>query len=298
MTRRVVGRNKRAHGDISGEMSDTGDGKALRLATPEHPMHFTGERYTPGVEGEIEHEHLHRYLFALQLCTGRDVLDLASGEGYGSALLAQVARSVVGVDIDAQSVRFANENYARHNLSFASGSATQIPLTNAAVDVVISFETIEHFAEHDAFLREIKRVLKPDGVLLMSSPDRDVYSKGEPTQNPFHIKELDKTEFHSLIKTYFAHAAFGCQKAAAGSLILPETDSRMDIVIPVQVFDRGSSAHLEQSVGVQKAVYLLAVASDGALPVIRWGAYQDVSYVRRLLNELDAKNAEVEPIRD
>ena len=256
-------------------------------------MHFTGERYTPGVEGEIEHEHLHRYLFALQLCTGRDVLDLASGEGYGSALLAQVARSVVGVDIDAQSVRFANENYARHNLSFASGSATQIPLTNAAVDVVISFETIEHFAEHDAFLREIKRVLKPDGVLLMSSPDRDVYSKGEPTPNPFHIKELDKAEFHSLIKTYFAHAEFGCQKAAAGSLILPETDSRMDIAIPVQVFDRGSSAHLEQSVGVQKAVYLLAVASDGALPVIRWGAYQDVSYVRRLLNELDAKNAEV-----
>ena len=201
--------------------------------------------------------------------------------------------AVVGVDIDAQSVRFANENYARHNLSFASGSATQIPITNAAVDVVVSFETIEHFAEHDAFLREIKRVLKPDGVLLMSSPDRDVYSKGEPTQNPFHIKELDKAEFHSLIKTYFAHAEFGCQKAAAGSLILPETDSRMDIAIPVQVFDRGSSAHLEQSVGVQKAVYLLAVASDGALPVIRWGAYQDVSYVRRLLNELDAKNAEV-----
>ena len=127
----------------------------------------------------------------------------------------------------------------------------------------------------------------------MSSPDRDVYSKGEPTQNPFHIKELDKAEFHRLIKTYFTHAEFGCQKAAAGSLILPETDSRMDIAIPVQVFDRGSSAHLEQSVGVQKAVYLLAVASDGALPVIRWGAYQDVSYVRRLLNELDAKNAEV-----
>ena len=116
--------------------------------------------------------------------------------------------------------------------------------------------------------------------------------KENQPQNPFHIKELDKTEFHRLIKTYFAHAEFGCQKAAAGSLILPETDSRMDIAIPVQVFDRGSSAHLEQSVGVQKAVYLLAVASDGALPVIRWGAYQDVTYVGRLLNELDAKNAE------
>jgi glycosyltransferase involved in cell wall biosynthesis/SAM-dependent methyltransferase len=256
-------------------------------------LDFTGERYTSGIHGEIEHEHLHRYLFALQLCTGRDVLDVASGEGYGSALLAQVARSVVGVDIDAQSVRFATENYARHNLAFASGAATQIPLANSSVDVVVSFETIEHLAEHAAFLREIKRLLKPDGLLVMSSPDRDVYSEGGQTQNPFHIKELNKPEFHKLIETHFAHAKFGCQKAAAGSLILPESDSRIDVTIPVAVFDRESTARLQQSAGVRKAVYLLAVASDGALPVIRWGAYQDVSYVRRLLNDLETRNVDV-----
>ena len=259
---------------LSDEMSDRGKRKTLILSTPEQPMHFTGERYTPGVQGEIEHEHLHRYLFALQFCTGRDVLDVASGEGYGSALLAQVARTVVGVDIDEQSVQFANQTYAGHNLSYKRGSATQLPITDASMDVVVSFETIEHFAEHEAFLRQIKRVLRQDGLLIMSSPDRAVYSKGGPTQNPFHIKELDKAEFHELIKTHFNHAVFGCQKAAAGSLLLPETDHRTDIAIPVEVFDRASSAQLEPSAGVQNAVYLLAVASDSALPLIRWGAFR------------------------
>ena len=101
MTRRMVGRNKRAHGDISGEMSDNGDGKALSLATPEHPMHFTGERYTPGVEGEIEHEHLHRYLFACSFARAEMCWIWHQEKGM-AVLLAQVARSVVGVDIDAQ----------------------------------------------------------------------------------------------------------------------------------------------------------------------------------------------------
>jgi SAM-dependent methyltransferase/glycosyltransferase involved in cell wall biosynthesis len=249
-------------------------------------MQFTGERFTPGVHGEIEHEHLHRYLFALQLCTDRDVLDLASGEGYGSALLAQVARTVVGVDIDAESVRFAHENYARHNLSFQSGSATQIPIMDASMDVVVSFETIEHLTDHDGFLREIKRVLKPGGLLILSSPDHDVYSNGETTQNQFHLKELTKTEFYELINSQFTYVEFGCQKAAAGSLILPDTDNVANKPISVEVFDGGSSGQFEQTPGLKDALYILAVASDSPVPRIRWGAYQDVSYARHLVTEI------------
>ncbi len=274
-------------------MSDLAETKVPSLPTPEHPMQFTGERFTPGVEGEIEHEHLHRYLFARQLCTGKDVLDVASGEGYGSALLAQVARTVVGVDVDAESVQFANQTYASHNLSYKCGSATRIPIADGSMDVVVSFETIEHFAEHEAFLREIKRVLKADGLLVISSPDRDVYSEGGPTQNTFHIKELDKEEFHRLIKKYFSYVEFGCQKAAAGSLLLPEPANGTDIPVPMQVFDRGSTGELKQSARVLKGVYLLAVASDTPLPLIRWGVYQDVSYLRRLMSDLGANKAEV-----
>ena len=113
-------------------------------------MHFTGERYTPGVEGEIEHEHLHRYLFACSFARAR-----CAGSGIRRRVWQCAARAggsqCRGRRYRRQSVRFANENYARHNLSFASGSATRIPLTNASVDVVISFETIEHFAERRGF---------------------------------------------------------------------------------------------------------------------------------------------------
>ena len=72
---------------------------------------FTGERFVPGCAGEIAYEHWHRYAFARQFVAGKRVLDAACGEGYGSALLASVAASVVGVDIDAPAVAHAAERY-------------------------------------------------------------------------------------------------------------------------------------------------------------------------------------------
>src|SRR6516165_3790374 len=117
-------------------------------------MNFTGERYVPGVEGNIELEHRHRYLFARELCRGKDVLDLASGEGYGSAMLAGVAGSVVGVDIASDAVAHAQKTYVRRNLRFMIGSCAEIPLRDASVDVVVSFETLEHHAQHEEMMTE------------------------------------------------------------------------------------------------------------------------------------------------
>jgi SAM-dependent methyltransferase len=118
----------------------TTDGN-FRLAPPSKPLEFTGERMTSAIEGQIEHERLHRYCLARDLCLGLDVLDVASGEGYGSAILAGVARSVVGVDIDEGSVAHAREAYHLENLRFLQGSAIELPVENASVDAVVSFET-------------------------------------------------------------------------------------------------------------------------------------------------------------
>ena len=168
------------------------DRSRVRIPAPVEPLEFTGERFTPGTPGEIEHEHHHRYLFALQLCEGRDVLDVASGEGYGSAILATVARSVVGVELVPEIVEHARRSYARENLSYRVGSAVKLPLDAASVDVVVSFETLEHFAEHEEFMAEVKRVLRPVGALVMSSPVRGVYSPGNP--NAYHVRELTRAE--------------------------------------------------------------------------------------------------------
>jgi capsular polysaccharide biosynthesis protein/glycosyltransferase involved in cell wall biosynthesis/SAM-dependent methyltransferase len=258
-------------------------------------MKFTGERFTLGIHGQIEIEHLHRYFFALQFCEAKDVLDVASGEGYGSALLANTARSVVGVDVDEESVRFATTAYSGTKVSFRQGDATSLPVDTAVVDVVVSFETLEHLADHEMFLREIKRVLRPHGLLVMSSPDRDVYSHGGPTHNPFHIRELDKSEFHQLIRAHFAHAAFGSQKSAAGSLILPEPyrDISGDARTKLDVFDQRSAMQIERSHGILDGTYLLAIASDGEIPPICWGAYQQSDYLEGVASELLKRNADL-----
>ena len=133
---------------------------------------WTGERYVPQVTGQIQLEHIHRYLLAREYANEKDVLDIACGEGYGSAILAETARSVVGVDIAAEAVRHAATRYRRDNVQFRLGSCIKIPLDSHSMDLVVSFEALEHLDEHKAMMAEIKRVLRPSGVLLISSPDK------------------------------------------------------------------------------------------------------------------------------
>ena len=113
-------------------------------------MNYNGERFMPGIDGEIKHTHVHRYALSDEFVRGKTVLDIASGEGYGAALLANTAELVIGVDIDPEAVGHAQRTYARQpNLEFRAGSCDAIPLANQSVDVVTSFETIEHHDQHD-----------------------------------------------------------------------------------------------------------------------------------------------------
>jgi len=120
---------------------------ALTISLPRE-MKANGERFLPGVmHGGIELEHMHRYYFAGQLVAGKVVLDIASGEGYGSAFLAQSADRVIGVDISTDAVAHASAKYSRENLEYLVGTCSGIPLAGGSVDVVVSFETIEHHDE-------------------------------------------------------------------------------------------------------------------------------------------------------
>ncbi len=122
---------------------------------------WTGERLVPSYVGNTALEHLHRYAFAREYAQDKDILDIACGEGYGAYLLADVARSVIGVDIAEEVVEHARRKYGDHpRLSFEIGTCSEIPLDDASVDLVVSFETLEHHGEHDQMLREVKRVLR------------------------------------------------------------------------------------------------------------------------------------------
>jgi SAM-dependent methyltransferase len=190
------------------------------------PLTFTGERFVPGdpnAKGEMWYEHWHRYHYVLPLVAGKSVLDVACGEGYGSALMSRHAANVHGVDISAEAIAHGRNAYAdRANLQLIEASCTQLPFEAAQFDVVVSFETIEHILEQAAFLAEIKRVLKPEGVLILSCPNKAEYSDKRGFQNEFHVKELYRPELKTLLATCFGHTRWLSQRNAFVSLIEPE----------------------------------------------------------------------------
>lgn len=182
-------------------------------------LEFTGERFTPECVREMAYEHWHRYAWAARWVAGKRVLDAACGEGYGSAMLAQSAETVIGVDLSEAGIAHARQRYATGNLRFEQANCLKLPLPAASVDVVVSFETLEHLAEHDELLREFRRVLRPGGFLALSSPDRKTYSDDTGYDNPFHVRELYRPELEALLARHFpAWRLFG-QKLAFQSLL-------------------------------------------------------------------------------
>ena len=187
---------------------------------------FTGERFTPEVSGAIWYEHWHRYCAVLAIATGKRVLDAACGEGYGSALLAGRASEVTGVDIDAEAILHAVSRYGeKPNLRFVGGSCAALPLADASVDVVISFETIEHIARQEAMLSEFRRVLVADGILVVSSPNKLVYSGETGCVNEYHIRELTRQELATMLAAAFPKQAWYGQRVLANSLLWAEDSS-------------------------------------------------------------------------
>lgn len=246
---------------------------------------WTGERFVPtSVTGDTALEHLHRYALAQCLASGKRVLDVACGEGYGSHLLAGNATSVVGIDLDVDAVAHARAKYNLTNLEFRHGNCTELPLPDASIDLAVSFETLEHHAEHDAMLSELRRVLAPDGVLLISTPDRRHYSDERYYVNPFHVRELYSDEFRQLILRHFPNSAFFGQRVVYASLVAPFTGGG-----PFVSYS-GDGSEVTQNSGLTTPFYLIAVAAAGALPALPASLFDGTSAwqqeTQSLLDEL------------
>lgn len=238
---------------------------ALQAVSSDLP--WTGERYLPSVGGIIELEHVHRYLIAKELARDKDVLDIASGEGYGSAMLAEVARSVIGVDNSEHAVAHAATTYPLSNLAYRYGACEAIPLEDGSVDLVVSFETIEHHDQHRAMMAEIRRVLRPGGFLIISSPDKYEYSDRPNYRNPYHVKELYRREFEALLSEHFRHVAYLGQRVVFGSAIFhSDGGGRM-------LSFRREGERIVGTPGISRPIYLIAVASDAEPPALPCGMF-------------------------
>jgi SAM-dependent methyltransferase len=150
----------------------------------------------------IFHEHLARYQFVTLWAGGKVVMDAASGAGYGAALLAQTARYVVGVDIAREAVLSALRGFRRPDLRFVQMDCTRLGFAAATFDLVCAFEMIEHIADYRGVLREIRRILRPAGTLVLSTPNRRPEDPVPPA-NPYHVQEFSSEEFEALLRGFF-----------------------------------------------------------------------------------------------
>ena len=185
-------------------------------------MKFTGERVIPGeCEPDLLNEHMARYRFAQRFAAGKVVLDAACGSGYGTALLAENAKTVVGCDISHEAIEYARQAYGAAKSSglrveYNACDCLALPFQSARFDLVVAFEIIEHLENPEAFLQEMDRVLALGGILIVSTPNRLYYTEERGEINPFHLHEFSFDEFDRSLQAHFSQRAYLFENHVAG----------------------------------------------------------------------------------
>jgi SAM-dependent methyltransferase len=212
------------------------------------------------MHGEIiEAEHLARYRWVSALAAERRVLDAGCGTAYGSLLLAEAgALQVTGVDHAVEVLDRAREKMPA-NVVLDEGDVIALPYEDGRFDLVVCFEVIEHLDDPGRALDEFRRVLAPDGVLAVSSPNRNVYPPG----NPHHVHEYTPDELERELASRFAFTNVGRQHTWISSGVLQDEEFRL-----------GADAALATGVGIRKLIanepcselYTIALAGERELP--------------------------------
>ncbi len=164
---------------------------------------FTGERVFNHKDSVLYQVSRARYLFALNCVKNKRVLDIACGTGYGTSILARKSKSILGLDIDADTIKYCRNKYKKKNLEFQKiYPGYELSLTfKKRFDVIVSFETIEHVQDYLVFLKFLKRSLELAGVLILSSPNN--FLNIHPPENHFHKREFDIIALYAEIKKIF-----------------------------------------------------------------------------------------------
>lgn len=236
-----------------------------------------GERLETHITNETMLEHLHRYAVAATLAKGKTVLDIACGEGYGCHLLSAGAEKVTGVDISTAVIEKASAKYNNPKIGFRTGSITGIPAADKSFDVITCFETIEHIDEHETAMKELKRVLKPGGILIISTPDKANYSDKTGYNNPFHKKELYQEQFRALVNSSFPFTAFCSQNSLSASVIQTGKSGQAEIY----------SGDFNRTETVIEPMYWIAFASDNEFSVPGSSIFADKKNMTQQLAALE-----------
>ncbi len=219
------------------------------------------------------------------------MLELASGEGYGAAILAGNAKHVTAVEIDGDSVAHSRTHYHAPNLDFLEGSMLDLRVfDDAAFDLVVCFEALEHVEEHNELVAGVARVLRENGLLVLSTPDRDTYNAQIHEPNPFHARELSGSELLELLGSHFRHVALWGQAGLGGSR-LARLDDQLRTVVREELVARRDDTWVD--LADAPSPYLVALASGGPLPAAPSLAYL-VDPTSEALRERDRRVASLD----
>jgi len=218
---------------------------------------FTGERLIPDIP-ELKflyQEHLVRYIFASTFVKDKVVLDAACGTGYGSSFLVENGASkVTGIDNSHEAIQYCTENYSNPRLDFKNADCIQLPFEDSTFDTVVSFEIIEHLKNTDKFLAEMKRVLKNNGIFIVSTPNIESYDE----ENQFHEHEFNLTEFESILLKNFKNVLIFHQFYPSSMMIANYNTTHL---FETNFVDHKINDETE-------SLYFIAICSDNTLPLI------------------------------
>jgi len=260
-------------------------------------IEFTGERVVPGqVEEDLWSEHFSRYAFASRFVSDARVLDIGCGTGYGTAELARRATSAYGLDLSTDAVAYARAHYVAGNVDFLCASANAVPFADNSFDAITAFEVIEHLEDWRGLLEDARRLLRPQGILFVSTPNRTFYaqSRGISGANPYHVHEFEAAEFRDALSEFFPQVGIFAQDYVhAVGFYSPDTN------LPTEAELRASSG------SPTDPHFLLALCSLQQLPDLRNFLYvprasnvlQDRErHIASLIAELDAARNERDTI--
>ncbi|HEU4758852.1 MAG TPA: methyltransferase domain-containing protein [Dehalococcoidia bacterium] len=271
---------------------------------------FTGERVVPGgVDETLWYEHMVRYLFAGAFAQGAAVLDAGCGAGYGADFLAAAgACRVIGIDNAQDAMTHAGRRYRQPNLAFVVMDGARLGFPDGVFDLAVSFEVIEHLADQEGYLGELARVLKPQGLLLLSTPNRQVYRLGQEP-NPFHTHEFDLEELQATLARFFPQTEVLSQDYLAGIALtpLPDRAAVPDTLSVERTLIKDAPSHLyflalcshERRIDLRTArtFFPFSYDRDRYLGTLQAEFEDKLTWALRLRQELEGKTAELATVR-